>query len=155
HAQFLFLYAALAAWSGSFLGAWAAERWGQRASGAVTAAAAMLLPVPFLLSTSAQTPAGAPQPWAKLYVGLTVPPGMIEAASFLRGHSAPEDFVMATSNYQCGPLMALLERRIWFPEACEARSVTPSSMTVGRSVPSTSVQAQILNATNYSEFVKP
>jgi hypothetical protein len=155
HSQTLFLYAILAAWSGCFLGAWAQRRWVHRATGTVATAAALLLPVPFLFSAAAQVPAGAFQAWTAPYVGLTIPPGMIEAATFLRDHSALPDRVVATSNYQCGPLMALVERAILFPENCEARSVTPASTTATRSAPPGSMQAQVLSATSYEDFVKP
>jgi len=155
HSQFLFLYATLAAWSGCFVGAWAGIRSGRHAIPAVSTAAVLLLPVPFLLSATAQVPAGAPQAWAAPYVGLTIPPGMIEAAAFLRDHAALRDLVIATSNYQCGPLAALLERSTWFPERCEARSVTAASTTSTRLPPPGSVQAEMLSATNYDDFVAP
>jgi hypothetical protein len=80
---------------------------------------------------------------------------MIEAATFLREHSRPHDLVMATSNYQCGPLGALLERKIKFPESCEARSVTSASTTPTRPPPLRSIQAQIIGATTYEDFIKP
>jgi len=155
HSQFLFLYAVLAAWSGCFLGAWAGIRLGRNAVAAVSTVAALLLPVPFLLSATAQSPAGTPQAWAAPFVGLTLPPGMIEAAIFLREHSAPRDLVMATSNYQCGPLVALLERGTWFPEPCEPRSVTPASTIPTRPAPPHSIQAHILGMTTYEDFIKP
>ena len=155
HSQFLFLYAALAAWSGCFVGTWAGIRLGRHAILAVSMAAALLLPVPFFLSATAQHPAGAFLAWTAPYVGLTLPPGMIEAATFLREHSRPHDFVVATSNYQCGPLWALLERKTLFPERCEARSATSASTTPTRPPPSQSIQAQILGATTYEDFINP
>ncbi len=155
HSQFLFLYAVLAAWSGSLAGTWATARLGWRATCAVSAAASLLLPVPFLLSATAQSPAGAFMGWTAAYVGLTLPPGMIEAATFLREHSTPHDLVMATSNYQCGPLAALLERSTWFPERCEARSATSASTTPTRPASPGSIQAQMLDATNYENFIRP
>ena len=156
HGQFLFLYAALAAWSGCFVGAWAGIQLGRHAIRAVSMAAAFLLPVPFLLSATAQHPAGAFLAWTAPYVGgVTLPPGMMEAATFLREHSRPHDRVMATSNYQCGLLGALLERRIKFPERCEPRSVTSASTTPTRPPPLWSIQAQILGATTYEDFIKP
>jgi hypothetical protein len=155
HSQTLFLYAALSAWSGCFLGVWAQTRWVHRATGIIATAAASLLPVPFLFAATAQSPAGASQEWVAPYVGLTIPPGMIEAATFLRDHSAPRDLVVATSIYQCGPLMALVERTMQFPENCDPRSVTPASTTPTRLAPPGSIQAQILSATSYEDFVKP
>jgi hypothetical protein len=154
HAQTLFLYAALAAWSGCFLGAWAQTRV-RRATATVATAAALLLPVPFLFSAAAQSPAGAFQAWAAPYVGLTIPSGMFEAANFLREHSAPDDRVVATSIYQCGLLAALVERAILFPENCDPRSVTPASTTPTRLAPPGSMQAQILSAASYEDFIKP
>src|SRR5207248_5757324 len=128
---------------------------GRHAMRAVSTMAVLLLPTPLLLSATAQHPAGAFQAWATPFVGLMLPPGMIEAATFLRDHSAPHDFVIATSNYQCGPLAALLERGTWFPERCEGRSVTAASTTPTRPPPPGSVQAEMLSATNYDDFVAP
>jgi len=152
--QFPFLYAVLAVWVGAFVGEWARITLGRYAMSTVGTMAALLLSVPLLLSPSAQVPAGAFMAWTKPYVGLTLPPGMMEAATFLREHSAPHDLVIATSNYQCGPLAALLERTTWFPENCELRSVTPASTTPTRPVPANSIQVRVLSATNCVELMK-
>jgi hypothetical protein len=154
HTQFPFLYAVLAVWVGCFVGEWARITLGRYAMFTVGTMATFLLSVPLLLSPSAQVPAGASLAWTKPYVGLMLPPGMMEAATFLREHSTPHDWVMATSNYQCGPLAALLERPTWFPEVCEPRSVTPASTTPTRPVPANSVEARVLSATNCVELMK-
>jgi hypothetical protein len=127
------------------------------ASIAVPAAAVLLLPIPFLLSRTAQYPHGfGREPnanWARPYVGQTLPPGFFQAATFLREHSAPTDVVMVASVYQCGPLQAILERKTLFPETCDPQSVTPSATTPERPPPSDSGSARVLAAPDYQAFV--
>ena len=55
HRQFVLLYGILAVWSGSYVGSLAVIQLGQHAPHAVLVAAALLLPVPFLLCGTVQT----------------------------------------------------------------------------------------------------
>jgi hypothetical protein len=157
HRQFVLLYAVLAVWSGSFAAAFAVARLGSRATSAVATAACLLLPVPFLLSGSVQLPGGkgrdANLAWADLYVNQMIPPELAEAATFVREHSKRSDVVMATNTYLCGPLRALSERDILFPEPCEPRDVTPVSTTPSRASPPGSLQRRMLDASSYDDFV--
>jgi hypothetical protein len=122
----------------------------------VPATALLLLPIPFLLSRTAQYPHGfGREPnlkWAAPYVGLRLPPGFFEAASLLRERSVPTDVVMSATVYQCAPLEAIVERRVIFPEPCEPRSVTPLSTTPERPAPPNSDAARLLASSDYRAF---
>jgi hypothetical protein len=150
HRQFVLLYGVLAVWSGSYVGSLAVRRLGQRATRVVLAVAFLLLPVPFLLSGTVQS---SMLSWAPPFVGLVLPPGMLDAANFIRAHSAPRDVVMASSTYYCGPLAALLERYARFPAECDYRTLTPATTTPPQGAPSGSVQEQMLNAASYEQFL--
>ena len=156
HRAFVLVYAVLTVWCGGMAAAFLRARSHRLASIAVPAAAVLLLPIPFLLSRTAQYPHGfgrePTMDWAKDYVGLTLPPGFFQAATFLREHSAPTDLVMAAGIYQCGPLQALLERTTVFPEECEPRSATPLSTTPERPPPPDSAAAWVLAAPDYQAF---
>jgi hypothetical protein len=156
HRQFVLLYAVLAAWSGGLVGAWASAALHRHATPAVSAAAALLLPVPFLLSPTVQHPAGFDDNpnlgWTKPYVGLDLPPGMLEAATFLREQSAPRDVVMLASSYHCGPLQAIFQRVTLRAEVCDDRSASPESTTPTRPPPPGSVPARMLAAPDFAAF---
>ncbi|MBV9956670.1 MAG: hypothetical protein JOZ70_15630, partial [Pseudolabrys sp.] len=156
HRAFVLVYAVLTVWCGGMAAAFL-RAWSQRLAWiAVPATALLLLPIPFLLSPMAQYPHGfGREPnanWARPYVGLTLPPGFFQAATFLREHSAPTDLVLAATIYQCGPLWAIVDRTVHFPEECEPRSITPLSTDPERPPPPESLQANILAAPNYPSF---
>ena len=151
HRQFVLLYGILAVWSGSYVGSLAVIRFGQHAPHAVLVAAALLLPVPFLLCGTVQS---SMLPWAPPYVGLVLPAGLLDAANFIRTHSAPGDVVGASSTYYCGPLSALVERPTHFPLDCDYRSLTPATTAPPQGAPSGSMQERMLNAESYEEFIE-
>jgi hypothetical protein len=156
HRQFVLLYAVLAVWSGIFVAKFATVRLGSGAIRLVWTLTCILLPVPSLFSANVQFPGGrerdAGLSWVDNFVGLTVPSDIIEGTDFLRKHSKRTDIIMAATNYFCGPMLAMTERAIWFPEPCE-QPVTRQSMTPTRPAPPGSLPDRMSHAPNYEAFV--
>jgi hypothetical protein len=156
HRAFVLVYAVLAVWCGAMATAFLRARSHRLAAAVVPTAALLLLPIPFLLSPTAQYPHGfGREPtanWARPYVGLMLPPGFFQAATFLREHAAPTDTVTTATVYLCGPLQAIVERWVVLPEECDPRSITPRSTIPERPTPPHSYQADLLAAPNYPAF---
>jgi len=116
----------------------------------------LLLPVGVILSATAQYPAGFNEnpnlAWTKRYVGLELPAGMLEAATFLREQSKPRDVVLLGSTYHCGPLEAVFQRVTLHAGTCEPRSVEPESTNPTQPPPPGSVAARMLSALDFPSF---
>ncbi|HUK06374.1 MAG TPA: hypothetical protein VLX09_00765 [Stellaceae bacterium] len=151
HRQFVLLYAVLSVWSACFLVHFLRTRLPRQATAVVSITASCLLFVPLLLSDRAQI---SMLPWDSKYVGIVVPHALIETGDYIRHESAAGDIVLLTSEFQCGPLTEMTERKTIYPEEpCDFRSVAPDTTNQQYEPPSGSPATRILDAPNYDTFI--
>jgi hypothetical protein len=150
YSQFVLLYAVLAIWSASFAALFATTHLRSGAAAAVIGVTCALIPVPFVLSRTVHSSMLA---WAEPYVGVKLPREIIDGAAFLQARVEPRQIVMVTTNFHCGPLFALSERNLYFPEPpCERRSLSPKSMRNDLPPAPGTTQQRLLQAGSIQEF---
>jgi hypothetical protein len=151
HRQFVLLYAVLTVWSASFIVILLTTYLPRHASFVLSAIGVCLLPTPFLLEDHAQL---SMLQWAPQYLSITVPQSLIETGDFIREHSAPGDVVLLATNFQCGPLTEVAERRMIYPNQCDFRSLSKETTDPDLNLEPGSTAQQILQANDYDAFVE-
>ncbi len=149
YSQFVLLYAVLAIWSACFAVLVATTYFPSRAAAAVIGVTCALIPVPFVLSPTVHS---SMLFWAGPYVGTRLPREFIDGAAFLQAKVEPRQIIMAATNFQCGPLLALSERNLYFPEPCNRKSLSPETTRDDLAPVPGSSQQRLLQARNAEAF---